>query len=133
MLKGAQTGTHVCTEMQPQRAALARQEHLEVPTRLGGLDDTERVLLSRDRDINGIITRDLQEHAGIRSALVGLPGRMQEARTELQACRDALRAEDVMANGLQIAIVGVVHLDVGEQCEVVAAAKSIDVSSEDVG
>ena len=79
-----------------QGAALALQQHLEVASRLRRLDDAEGVLLPGHGHIDRVVAGDLQEDAGVRSALVGLPGRVQEARAELQAGRDALRVADLL-------------------------------------
>ena len=58
----------------PDRDAVALREDLEIPSGLGRFDHTERVLLSRHGQIDGVVTGDLQKHAGVRPALVGLSG-----------------------------------------------------------
>ena len=80
------------TEMDAQRAAVALDEHLEIAARLRRLDDAERVALAGHRQVRGVVAGDLQEDAGVGAALVGLAGRVQEARAEAEAGRDARRA-----------------------------------------
>src|ERR1700675_409203 len=72
----------VRSEMDAQGAAAALGQDVEIATRLRRLHDTESVFLARHRQILAIIAGDLQEDAGIRAALVGLPGRVQEPRPE---------------------------------------------------
>src|SRR5947208_989867 len=71
-----------------QRAPAALGEHVEIAARLRRLDDAKARLLAWHRQILGIIRSDLQEHAAVGAAFVGLPGRMQEARAEFGAGRD---------------------------------------------
>src|SRR5262245_53897059 len=77
-----ETRGNVLSKMQAQRATAARHEDLEIAARLRGLHHTKRIALPRHRQIDGIITRDLQKHAAVRPALVGLPRRVQEPWTE---------------------------------------------------
>src|SRR4030095_5037939 len=116
--------------MYPQGATLALQQHVEVASRLGRFDDAECVLLPGHGNIERIVAGELQEDTGVRSTLVCLPGRVQETRSEFQTRRDTRRAEDLIADRLQLALVRVVHLEVGEQREVVAGAKSIQMRSQ---
>ena len=71
-------------------------------------------------DIGWIIAGDLQEDAGIRPALVGLSGRMLEARTEAEAGGGAGFVADPRAHPGQRLACDVVALDIGEQRHVVA-------------
>jgi hypothetical protein len=64
-----------------QHGETARCERLEVAQGLRLLEDREAVRLPRDRHVAGIVLDDLQEQAGLRSALVQLPGRVQESRS----------------------------------------------------
>ena len=47
----AQTGGEIRPEMDPEGPAMALRQDLKVPARLRGLDETKRVLLSRDLQI----------------------------------------------------------------------------------
>ena len=82
--------TKAALEMHAKRTPAALGEHVEIAARLRRLDDAEACLLARHRQILGIVGRDLQEHAAVGSALVGLAGRVQEARPETDAGRDLL-------------------------------------------
>ena len=71
--------------MDAKRAAAALGEDLEIAAGLRRFDDAEGVFLARNRQVACVVAGDLQEHAGVRAALVGLPGRVQEARAEAEA------------------------------------------------
>ena len=75
--------------MDAQRSSSALGKHVEIATRLRRLDDAKARLLAGHLEISSV-GGDLQEHAAVRPALVGLAGRMQEARPELGAGRDML-------------------------------------------
>jgi len=51
---------------------MALRQDLKVPARLRGLDETKRVLLSRDLQILPVLAGHLQEHAAIGTTLVRL-------------------------------------------------------------
>ena len=106
--------------MDAQHAPVALGQHLEIAARLRRLDDAEGVFLARHREIVGVVAGDLQEHAAVRPALVGLPGRMQEARPEAEAGGDALAVADQDADVLQRVAMLLVALDIGEQRAIVA-------------
>src|ERR1700720_4433327 len=72
-LEGRQTSCNVGTEMDAQDTASALRQHPEVATRFRRLDDTEGVFLPGNLNIAGVVAGDLQKHAGIRPAFVGLP------------------------------------------------------------
>src|ERR1700688_4122076 len=85
VLESREAGRDVRTEMDAQEPSPALRQHLEVAARCRRLDDAESVFLPRDRQIVGLVAGDLQKNAGVRAALVGLSGRVQEARSESQA------------------------------------------------
>src|SRR5882762_8011002 len=60
--------------------SIMRPQGLAVTPRLGVDEPPERVWPARDRAIDRMVRGELQEHAGRWTALVQLPGRMQEAR-----------------------------------------------------
>ena len=116
--------------MYPQGATLALEQYVEVASSLGRFHDAECVLLPGHGKIERVIAGELQEDTRIRSTLVRLPRRVQEARSKFHTGRDTLRAEDLIADGLEFALFRAVHLEVGEQREVVAGAKSIQMRSQ---
>src|SRR2546427_10394709 len=83
-----QSVLHIGPEMHAQRAAPALPQHLEVAERLSGLHDAERVSATRHREIVGVVAGNLDEHPGIRAALVGLSGPAQISRPEADTGRD---------------------------------------------
>src|SRR5215471_3392210 len=110
--------------MDAERAAIAIREDLKVPARLCGLDGAEGVAPPGYRDVDRVIAGDLQEDAGVGTALVGLSGRVQEARSEFQAGRIARRVSNGLPDRLQHLLVRRVHLHVREQREVVARVET---------
>src|SRR6185436_5109112 len=66
----------------------ALAQHLEVAQRLRVLYHAERVPPAWHRQIVGVVAGDLDEHAGVRAALVQLTRRVQIARPEADAGRD---------------------------------------------
>jgi len=82
----------VRAEVSAQGPPVTVQQNLEIPSRLRRLDDAECVFLIRHGQVESVVARDLEEHARVRSALIGLAGRVQETRSELQARRVDCRA-----------------------------------------
>ena len=60
--------------MDAQHTPAALDQHREIALRLRGLDHAEAVAMAGNIDVDRIVTSDLQEYAGIRPTLVGLPG-----------------------------------------------------------
>ena len=118
----------------PRWARKARRspidQHLEIAARLRGLDDAEGVLAARHQDVGRIVGSNLQEHPAVGSAFVGLAGGVQKARSEFEATGRATGIADRPANRLQQPLVRRVHLDVGEQGEVVAGLETVQVRFE---
>src|SRR6059036_1963391 len=96
--------------MDPQGAAAALDEHLEIPTRLRGLNDAERVCVPGHGEVRRVVARDLEEHARVRATLVRLPGGVQEARSEAHARRVALAILDRPAHRTQPALLLSLHV-----------------------
>ena len=80
-----QAGVDVLADVDSKRAPAALGQDLEVPSRLGGLDDTEGVLAPGHRQVAGVVAGDLEEDARVGPALVRLPGGVQETRPEADA------------------------------------------------
>src|SRR5207244_12612671 len=95
--------------MHSERATVAFAKDREVATRFSGLDDAKRVFLTGHGNVRGVVARDLEEDAGIRSPLVGLPGRVQETRAEPQARGDACASAYGKTHRLQRVLVLVGH------------------------
>src|SRR5581483_9655026 len=71
-------------EMHTEHPAMPVSQDLEVASRLGCLHHSKSVLLLGDGQIVRLLTGDLQEYAGVRAALVGLPSTVQESRAKPQ-------------------------------------------------
>src|SRR5581483_4917632 len=78
------SGIQIAAEMNAQRAPLALKENAEIAARLRRLDDAEARAMARNGKVVGVVGRDLQKHAAVRAAFVGLPGGMQKTRAEFQ-------------------------------------------------
>src|SRR6185295_18703424 len=87
----------VGAQMHAQRATAPIEEHLEVAPGLRRLDDAKGVARARHGEVADIVAGDLQEDAAVGAALVGLPGRVQKARTETQARGDLPMVAHAMA------------------------------------
>src|SRR6266850_2549115 len=124
-----QPGFHVAPEMHAQRPAPALLEDAEVTERLSGLHHTERIPLSRYREVVRVVTGDLDEHAGIRAALVRLPGRVQVARAEADTRRDSKRVAHGQPGRPQQDLVRLVHRDVREEGDTMKDRKSTRLNS----
>src|SRR5712692_8680524 len=133
VLERHEPALHVLAEVDPQRAAPTLDEHLEIALRLGRLHHTERVPLARHRHVRRVVAGELEEHAGVRPALVGLARRVQKARAEADARRHAEPVADRAPDRPELGLVRTVHLDVGEQRDVVAGRDLAEVVSQHRG
>src|SRR5579864_4375210 len=113
--------------MHAQDTPIAFDQHREVAARLRRLDDTEGVFFARYLDIGRIVASDLQEHAGVRTALVGLSGGMQEPRSEAEAGGNPLAVADQDADILERFAVTGVAFDVGEEPTIIAFSDSLEM------
>src|SRR6185437_8084028 len=116
--------------MHPQGAPAAFGEDVEIAARLRRLDDAEAVPSARHVEVARIVAGDLQKDARIGAALIGLAGRMEEARAETEAGGDPLRAADRDAYCLQRLGVRGVALDIGEQRAVIAGYQPVKMRLE---
>ena len=123
-LQRGEASGDVAAEMHAQRAAVAIRENLKIAARLRRFHHAECVFLARNRKIRSIVAGDLQEHAGIWSALVCLPCRMQKPRAEAEARGDMLLLAHRVADGLQLRLVRAIHLDVAQHRKIIAGAES---------
>src|ERR1700756_5363553 len=111
----------IALQMHPQRAPAALGQDVEITAGLCRLDHAKACLLAGDSKILGIVGGDLQKHSGVGAALVGLTGRMQEARTEFGTGRGMARLAQLEPHRLQRLDMGGVALDIGEQRHVIVA------------
>jgi hypothetical protein len=116
--------------MHAKRAAAALGQHIEVATRLRRLHDTKCRSVSRNRQIVRILARDLQKHASVWSALVGLAGRMEKARAKADAGCHMTPVADGKAHLLQHVRVRPVARHVGEEGGVVAGPRAAEMRFE---
>ena len=130
LLEGRQSRRDMRAEMHAQHPPVALGQHLEIAARFRRLDDAEGVFLIRHLEIGGIVAGDLQEHAGVRAALVGLPGRMKEPRPEAEAGGDALAVADQDADILKRVAMVLVAFDIGEERAIVAVSNSREMRRE---
>src|SRR5207247_7970889 len=118
--------------MHAQGAAATFGENGKIASGLRGLDDTESVFLPRHGQIAGAVTSDLQKNAAVRPAFVGLPGRVQKARTETKDCGDFFLITHSMPQALQPFFIFHIHRDVAEDCKVIACAEPRNMGPQNV-
>src|SRR5580700_2175529 len=80
-----QSRGNIRPEVDSQGSSFAIHQHLEVTSRLRRLHDSERILSSRHLYVGSIVACDLQHDTRVWTALVSLPGRVQEPRTKTEA------------------------------------------------
>src|SRR2546428_6033131 len=131
LLQHLKTPGKIFAQMDAQRAPVPLRQNFEVTTRLSGLDDSKREFLSGYREVCCLVTGDLQKDAGVRPALVGLTGGVEEARAEAETRRHAPGIADGVADGLEQFAIRLVHGDVGEHGEVVARAEPVEVGAKE--
>src|ERR1700680_3387729 len=98
--------------MDTESAAVALHQDLKIAARLGRFHNAEGVLLAGHWNVGPVIAGDLQEHARVRAAFVGLPGRVQESRTKAEAGSDSFLVAHIFADALKSILVRLVHLDI---------------------
>lgn len=106
--------------MDAKRAATAFDQDVEVTAGLRRLDNAEAVGMARHFDVDWIVACNLQKHAGVRAALIGLPRRMLETRPKAKAGGSAGFVADTRAHPGQCLRIRLVALDVGQQRDIVA-------------
>ena len=109
--------------MDAQSAAAAFREDRKIAAGLSRFYNTKRIFLSRNRQILCVVAGDLQKNAAVRPAFVGLPGRVQKARTETKDCGDFFLITHSMPQALQPFFIFHIHRDVAEDCKVIACAE----------
>src|SRR2546430_11700072 len=116
--------------MDAQCAALALEQYGKIAPRLRRLYHPESELLPGYRQIDGVIARDLQKDAAVRTTFISLTGGMQKPRAKSQASRVLPRIPHTMANALQHHLMLAIHRHVGQQSEIVAGGQASEVHSQ---
>src|SRR5580704_16215406 len=122
-----ETGLEITGDVHPERPPAALGEHVEIAARLRRLDDPEGVPGAGDRQVVGVGAGDLSEHAAVRPALVGLPGRVQEARPEAEARRQLLLVADLEAQPLHRLYMRRGAVDIGQEGRIIARFGAIEM------
>ena len=101
--------------MHAKGTSVALGQHFEVAARLGGFDDAEGVLLTRNRQVFAIVASHLEKDSGARPSLVSLSRGVQESGTEPETGGDVFFGPDGMSDSSQHLLMRSIHLDVGEK------------------
>ena len=117
-------------DVNAQGATFALRQHLEIAPRLRRLDNAEAVVAAGDRHVSHRVVGDLQEYAGVRSTLIGLTGRMQEARSKPEASSCQLTIAYFTPHLLQHIVVALIHFDVCEEREVIPRPDTVQMSTK---
>src|ERR1700751_3504733 len=115
--------------MDPHRTAISFCENLKITASLRGLYDPKCVFLFGHRDVNCVITGNLEKDAAVGSALVGLAGGMLKTRPKFRAGGDALFVANRMTDRLQRRLMRIVHFNVGENRKVISGAEAVQASA----
>src|SRR5688572_16417905 len=113
--------------MYAQRPAAAVEKYLEITAGLGGFDHAEGVFLTRNRQIESVISRDLQENAIICSTLICLACGVKETRAEPETGCDLVTIERRSAKVVEQSLGLGIHFHIGEQAEIVTCLDVIEV------
>src|SRR5580700_4117970 len=100
--------------MNSQCPAIPLRENLKIASSLRGLYDPECVFLFGHRNINCVITSDLEKDAGVGSALVGLARGMLKTRAKFRTGGDTFFVANGVTDRLQRRLMRIVHFNVGE-------------------
>ena len=103
---------------------------MEIAASLRCFHHTESVLLAGHRKVRLIVAGDLEEDAGVGSALVRLAGGVQEARAKSQTGGDTFLVAHRSTNILQRFFVPLIHFHVGQQGEVISGLDPAQVCAQ---
>src|SRR5882672_11472964 len=123
----------VFPEMGTQGTAAAFGKNGKIAAGLPRLHDSKRVLLSRNRQVLGVVAGNLQENAAIRAAFIGLSRRMQEARAKAENCGHFFLVAHGMPHALQSCFICRIHGDVAEHGEIIARTGAREMCLKNVG
>src|SRR5260370_22186017 len=118
--------------MDAQGATAALGENGKVAAGLRCFHHAKCVLLSRDRQILGIVAGDLQEDAAVGAAFIRLSGGVQEARTETENGGHFFLVADSVANRLQGLLIGGIYFVLGKDAKINARLRTRKISPHDL-
>src|SRR5258708_15566430 len=98
--------------MHTQRTPPAFGQHLKISARLRRLDHSESVFLSRYQHVHCIVASDLQEHSGIRPALVSLSRGMQKTWSQPDPGCPMFLVTHSMPDRMQDPLILNIHVDI---------------------
>ena len=125
-----QSGGDIRAQMYAERATFTLDEDREVPARLCRLGHTERIALTRDQDVLGIVGGDLKKDTAVRASLVGLTGGVQEKRAESERSSDTLADAHRVTQRLQSGSMRLIHREIRENRKIVALLQSVQVRAQ---
>lgn len=105
-------------------------ENLEISAGLCSFDDSERITLARYRQVDGIVMGDLEKQAAVRTTLISLSRGVEKSRPEAEACGDLFPVSHPMADRLEGRVMFRTHFEIGEEREILARGKLIQVRGE---
>src|SRR6266700_1656751 len=120
LLQSRKTSSHIRSEMHPDGAPPAFVQHVEIASRRRIDHGAEAVIAAGHRNVEPMVGSDLEEDSGVRPALIGLAGRMQEARTETNAGGQFFPIPDRGPDFLQSRVMGFVPGHISEKRAIVA-------------
>ena len=91
-------------EVDAERASAPLDKIVEVAAGLRRLDDAKAVGVTGHDHIGRVVAGDLKEHAGIRAALVGLPGRVLEAGAKSKTGRGMRLVANTRTQGVNACV-----------------------------
>src|SRR5712692_169832 len=120
----ANPGGNVRAQMHAYRSPMTTRQRLKITERLSLLQYAEGKRLVRQRHVHGVVGSHLDEHAGCRTALVKLTGRVQKAWSVAGGGRNVDRIPQVRPNRLNQVFVLGSFLNVVEHRNVVARMRA---------
>src|SRR5579859_2513611 len=123
----------IFAEMDTQRAAVTFRENGKIAARLGGFYHAKSVSLTRNEEVDGVVASNLQENAGVGTALVGLSRGMKKARPKAQDGRDFSVVSHGKADGLEGFFIRFVHGEVAQHRKIITGVDAREVFLQDGG
>src|SRR5579859_1500407 len=123
----------IFAEMDAQRAAVTFRENGKIAARLSGFYHAKSVSLTRNKEVHSIVASNLQENAGVGTALIGLSRGMKEARSKAQDGRDFFVVSHGKADGLEGFFIRFVHGEVAQHRKIITGVDAREVFLQDGG